>query len=147
MSRLAPALATALILGAPIAPPAAADHAPTIAVPARPGVPIVVHGQDVSWAVIEGDWGLHRPGHGERTVTYGVPILYGPAHGAYFPSLGRTPQLGRREIDVPPARRAPQRYFRSWTSESPPVPATVHPPYAYEPPQVNIERRWRRGVR
>src|ERR1700730_13192743 len=46
---------------------AGADTEPVIAVPGRPGVPIIINGQDVSGAVIEGEWGLAR-GHAGITI-------------------------------------------------------------------------------
>ena len=55
----------AAVLGA--AAPARADSGPVIVIPSRPGVPVVINGLDASYAVVEGDWGLSRPGHGTRS--------------------------------------------------------------------------------
>ena len=55
--------------------PARADSGPVIVIPSRPGVPIVINGRDASYAVVEGDWGLSRPGAGVVTVIGGSPIL------------------------------------------------------------------------
>jgi hypothetical protein len=119
--------------------PSAADHAPTVVVPSAPGVPIVVYGQDLSWAVVEGDWGLYRAGHGERTVTYGAPVFLRPPPGAFYPSAGRRPRLGRHEVAPASVRKGPApTYYRMWSVESAPGPATVYPPY--EPPSVTIDR-------
>lgn len=139
MRKVSCALAIALTAGLLCSSPSYADHVPSIVVPSAPGVPIVVYGQDISWAVVEGDWGLYRPGHGERTVTYGAPVLLGPPRGAYYPSTGRRPRLGRREAEPAAARRGPgPSYYRNWSAQSAPGPATIYPPY--EPPSVTIER-------
>jgi hypothetical protein len=50
------------------ATPARADHRPVTAVPGNPTTPLVIDGQDASWAVVEGDWGLYRPGPLTPTV-------------------------------------------------------------------------------
>jgi len=41
--------------------PALAQRAPVIVVPGRPDVPVLMYGVDVSWSVIEGEFGLDRP--------------------------------------------------------------------------------------
>jgi hypothetical protein len=145
MRRAVSAFALVLAFGVAGMQPALADHAPVYVVPAMRGVPVVINGQDASWAVVEGDWGLSRPGHGSRTVIHGHPLLLRPLPGAYYPGTGRAPRLGRYEIEPPPDRRLPrpaETYFRSWTSESRRDPVTVSPPY--ELPPVSIERRVRR---
>ena len=56
-------LAGGLALAALAAPaPALADNEPVIVIPGRAGVPVMMYGVDVSGAVIEGEWGLNRPG-------------------------------------------------------------------------------------
>jgi hypothetical protein len=143
MRRAVSALALVAALAAP--GPALADHAPTYVMPTMRGVPVVIDRQDASWAVIEGDWGLHRPGHGSRSIIHAVPVLIRPPQGAYYPSTGRAPRLGRYEIEPPSDRRLPrpaETYFRSWSAQSSGGAVTVYPPY--ELPQVGIERRVRR---
>jgi hypothetical protein len=121
-----------------------AEHAPAIVVPGRPGVPVVINGFDVTGAVIEGDWGLSRPGHGVLTVIppYVPPIIYGPPAPRYFPKTGHRPRYGRRE-GVPPAnRRLPppaEPYYRNWGVQSDPGSATSYPPY--DPPAVIMAPR------
>jgi hypothetical protein len=112
----------------------AGDMSPVIVVPGRPGVPVMMNGRDVSGAVIEGDWGLARPGSVEPTVIYprGPRVIYGSgAGGGYYPATGGAPAYGRREI-IPPANRPLPRpaesFYRSWGAESDPVPAS--PPSA-----------------
>ena len=123
----------AAALGA--AAPARADSGPVIVIPSRPGVPVVINGLDASYAVVEGDWGLSRPGHGTITIIGGSPLL--PNHvyherGAYHPRYGRPPPRGRREIE-PPADRAlpepPESFSRSWSTSSDPQPV-------YDAPRV-----------
>jgi hypothetical protein len=134
-----------VIAAAVVAPrPVFADNEPVIVVPGRPGVPVMMYGVDVSGAVIEGEWGLNRPGVVVPTVImpYRPPIYYyGPA-GAYFPSTGHKPPYGRLEIIPPPNRRLPrpaQPYFREWNSQSEPGPVTL--PVPFDPPTVLVAPR------
>ena len=139
MGARSASIAALLFLSAP----AAADHAPVIVIPGKAGVPVVHYGWDIRGAVVHGDWGLHRPGHGRKLIE--GPVFYvGPdAPGAYYPHTGRVPAYGRREIDVPRRPGPGPSFYRDWSSESDPKsPATIYPPY--EPPNVTIEpRRWR----
>jgi hypothetical protein len=120
---------------------ARADNEPVIVVPGRPGVPVMMYGVDVSGAVIEGEWGLNRPGVVAPTVImpYWRPpyeSIYGPAL-PYFPRTGHKPPVGRLEIKPPPNRRLPrpaQRSYREWHSESEPAPATL--PMPLTPPII-----------
>src|SRR5215471_8337097 len=96
---------------------AGAHMEPVIVVPGRPGVPVMVEGQDVSGAVIEGEWGLGRPHAGITIIRPGL-LAYpgyprcslslrapcGPFPGGFFPGTGRKPRLGRVEV-IPPADR------------------------------------------
>jgi len=127
--------------------PARAQNEPVIVVPGRPGVPVMMYGVDVSGAVIEGEFGLNRPGQVAPTVImpFVSPGVVAPP-GAYFPSTGQQPAYGRLEI-VPPGRRGPQTgapYFRVWGSESNPTPATSpldNPPMVIVTPPARPERR------
>ena len=115
---------------------ARADHEPVIVIPMRPGVPIMINGRDASYAVVEGDWGLARPGHG-RVIIEG-PVWYANRAdaGPYFPSAGHAPRYGRLEVE-PPRRypRAPTDYTRSWAAGSDTTqPVTEYPPF--NPPSV-----------
>ena len=106
---------------------ALAQQGPVIVVPGRPDVPIFENGVNVTWSVVEGEFGLDRPGQVTPTVIYRLPppvistylgaAAYEPG---YFPRDGRTPGYGRLEINPPPNRRLPppaQPYRRSWSSE------------------------------
>jgi hypothetical protein len=120
---------------------AASDNAPVIVVPGRSDVPVMIDGRDASWGVVEGDWGLYRPGWLPPTVikppcceTYmGRPVRH------YFPGTGHAPGYGRREFDPPRARRIKpaESYSRSWTAESENLPSTIMPP-SYDVPPVMI---------
>jgi hypothetical protein len=109
---------------------AQADHAPALVVPGRADIPVMINGYDASWGVVEGDWGLYRPGFVSPTVIpapIAAPLL--PAR-RYFPSLGAAPHSGRYEIE-PPANRALPRpaptYHREWSSSSDmSAPATIN---------------------
>jgi hypothetical protein len=116
---------------------AAADHAPVLVVPGRPGIPVVINGYDASFTVVEGDWGLSRPGHMPPQIVGGPLVLPAPYYyGPYFPSQGRRPGYGRREVEPPPNRQLPPPapgYYREWGVQSQQLPATDPPPY---PPPV-----------
>lgn len=124
------------------APARAADTGPVYVVPSRPGIPIMINGRDVSYAVVEGDWGLARPGHMSVTIIGGheprVSSEYAP-RARYHPRYGRAPERGRNEVEPPPDRQLPppaESYSRSWSSHTGPLPSYVPPfysPSAYAP--------------
>jgi hypothetical protein len=111
---------------------ARADNGPAIVIPSRPGIPIVINGVDASWAVVEGDWGLFRPGHGVVTVIGGSPLVPNRVYtrrNSYLPRYGAAPERGRFEVEPPPDRPLPEQaesYSRSWGMQS-----NVQP--AYDP--------------
>ena len=121
--------------------PALAQREPVIVVPGRPGYQVMFWGQDVSGAVIEGEFGLDRPGNVGFTVLPPPRASYaGVAAPAapYYPATGEKPRYGRLEVVPKPNRPLPPAaptYYRSWTSESPHLPATAEPP-AYPPPVI-----------
>lgn len=126
--------------------PVRADGGPVIVVPGKPGVPVMINGVDASGAIVTGDWGLKRPGHGYITIE-GPVVFMGPeTTPGYYPATGRAPAYGRYEIDTPPRFRGSTSFQRSWSAESNfEAPAAQYPPY--EPPQVSIEQRPRRPYR
>jgi len=137
-----------LALGAVVASrPAAAENEPVIVVPGRAGVPVMMNGVDISGAVIEGEWGLNRPGVVTPTVIMPYRLPYwSPDDDAnvvpYFPRTGHKPRYGRHEIIPPPNRRRPRMaepYFRQWHSESDPSPATL--PVPFSPPPIVVAPR------
>jgi hypothetical protein len=130
--------------------PARSADAPSIVIPGKAGVPVVINGYDVSYSIVEGDFGLDRPGQTPLTIIPGP--LFGPAPGfyspGYFPAYGKQPGYGRVEVEPPANRRLPppaKSFHRSWTSQSDPTPATVDPPAAAAPlivaPQIDGRRR------
>ena len=93
--------------------PAQAAEPPAFVVPGKPGVPVMINGYDASHTIVEGDWGLDRPGAMTPTIVYGPrigarPLYYGP----YFPTVGtqawvrRATRSSRRPIAGCP--RAPK---------------------------------------
>ena len=132
--------------------PARADSdAPAIVIPGKPGVPVIINGRDVSYCVVEGEWGLARPGH-VPPIIVACPLLAPlPGYdGTYFPAFGRQPGYGRFEIEPPPNRRLPppaEGSFREWGAQSAPVPAMIDPPANVEinvEPLIERRRRWLR---
>jgi hypothetical protein len=122
----------------------AGDSEPAIVIPSRPGVPVIINGRDVSYAVLEGDWGLGKGVHVQPTAypTNWRPILKPPA-AHYYPHTGQAPGYGRLEIDTP-AQNLPQAesYYRSYTMESQPTLPT--PPSAavpFDPPPIILAPR------
>src|SRR6201992_4448701 len=90
----------ALLVGLMAAAPqvARADNEPVIVIPGRAGVPVLMYGVDVSGAVIEGEWGLNRPGVVSPTVImryWGHDVYETPS--AYYPTTGHQPRVGRLE--------------------------------------------------
>lgn len=74
------------------ASPALAQRAPVIVIPGRPGIPVMMNGVDISYSVIEGDFGLARPIGVVPTVIYRPVVVPVPAQqtptgpGSYFPA-------------------------------------------------------------
>ena len=117
------------------AAPARADNGPVIVIPSRPGVPVIINGRDASYAVVEGDWGLSRPGAGQITVIGGSLVLPNPVYTrrhAYHPKYGRAPERGRNEVEPAADRALPdpaESFSRSWSTSSDvtPVSDTARP--------------------
>lgn len=139
----------AALLLAVSASPALAQRAPAIVIPGRPDIPVLMNGVDVSYDVIEGDFGLDRPGEMPPTVIYRLqPIAVPYWRGAlrvgpgYYPKSGKQPGYGRLEI-IPPADRplpppAPS-YRKSWSSQSDSAaPVTEYAPFPVPPIGVGI---------
>jgi hypothetical protein len=137
------AIIFALAAGILHAAPARADHQPVIAVPGNPSTPVIIDGRDASWAVVEGDWGLYRPGH----VTPAVLSPYARGNDrwhtrSYYPFAGKPPRSGRLEIIPSSNRRLPPRaesFHRYWSNDASPVPAQTEYP-AVAPPVILAPR-------
>jgi hypothetical protein len=137
---------------------------PVLVIPGRPDVPVFMNGFDVSWSVIEGDFGLDRPIGTVPTVVYRpygfvapyyVPGPYAPGRRVYgpryFPSTGERPGYGRLEVIPPSDRPLPppaESFVQGWSSQSAPGPVTIYPPVA-APPIIGGggpgRRRWHHG--
>ena len=109
-----------------------------IVIPGRPGVPVIINGIDVSYAVVEGDFGLGKGIHFQPTVYGGRYVDYAPNVGHYYPSSGHLPGYGRLEIEPPQNRRLPQpaeSYYQSWSAQSAQQPVQPEVPL-YPPPVI-----------
>ena len=137
---------TALVLVL-AASPAFAQRAPEIVIPGKAGVPVYIDGIDASYGIVEGEFGLDRPGLMAPTVVY-RPLLISYPTGAvpgFFPKNGKRPGYGRLEIIPPANRRLPPpapTYYRSWSSSSgASEPVTIMPPN-YPMPNVDVYTGW-----
>jgi hypothetical protein len=131
----------ALLAGLGGTEPARADHEPAIAIPGKPGVPVIINGQNATGAVVIGDWGLYRPGHRGVTIIRRRPwphyhhyhhhhhrravracrckparavrhkAIVSPARRHYFPGGTTPPRLGRLEFDEPSGPPVPPESF------------------------------------
>ena len=131
-------MALSLIVLAGMATFAAADSGPSVVIPSRAGVPIMINGVDASYAVVEGDWGLGKSVHVQPTVYGGWPAYLPQSPGRYFPRTGHRPGYGRYErTTVPRSLPGSQSYYRSWSAESPrgyePLVPADPPPVIYAP--------------
>jgi hypothetical protein len=131
----------------------AGDTGPVIVVPSRPGIPVVIWGRDASYAVVEGDWGLARPGHMPVTVYGGSPIRPNPVYeprNRYLPRYGHAPPRGRNEIEPPGVAGAEpaEPYSRNFQASSDMnAPATIVDPETYYRPDVVVPYDYRRRRR
>ncbi|HUI14047.1 MAG TPA: hypothetical protein VL048_11330 [Xanthobacteraceae bacterium] len=135
-------LLQAVLLIAATASPAFAQRAPEIVIPGKPGVPVYINGIDASWGVVEGDFGLDRPGMVTPTVIWRpVTTVALPVEApSYYPKTGKRPGYGRLEIVPPRDRPLPPpapTYYRSWSSGSSSAPVTEYAPY-YGPDAIGF---------
>ncbi len=113
-----------------------------LVIPGRPGVPVLVNGVDISYAVVEGDFGLGKGVHNQRRVFGGRVAEPDPNVGHYYPSMGLTPGYGRLEIEPPANRKLPKpgpSFHDSWSAHSDPQPAQPEVPF-YPPPVIVAPR-------
>ncbi|MGA7809573.1 hypothetical protein [Bradyrhizobium sp.] len=130
-------LALAVLVG--ISSAACAEEGFEIVVPGRPGVPVIVNGVDISYALVEGDFGLGKANHNQPIVYGGRAVEAEPNVGHYYPSLGLKPGYGRMEIEPPADRKLPkpaESYHESWSARSEPLPAQSTPAEPFYPPPV-----------
>jgi hypothetical protein len=139
------ATALAILLGTTSASFAAGFD---LVIPMRPGVPVIINGVDVSYAVVEGDFGLGKSAHRQPTIYGGHYVDSEPYVGHYYPSLGSQPGYGRMEIEPPANRKLPQpaeSYHESWGAQSVMQPA--QPEVPMNPPAVIVAPREGGGMR
>jgi hypothetical protein len=116
-----------------------------LVIPGRPGVPILLYGVDISYAVVEGSFGLGKGVQNQPTVFGGRYVDIEPNVGHYYPSMGLRPGYGRLEIEPPANRKLPRpaaSYHQSWSVQSapqPPQPAQPEVPL-YPPPVIVAPR-------
>jgi hypothetical protein len=113
-----------------------------LVVPMRPGVPVIINGVDVSYAVVEGNFGLGKGIHMQPTIYGGRYVDSEPYVGHYYPSLGTQPGYGRMEIEPPANRKLPkpaESYHNSWGAQSMMQPA--QPDLPMNPPAVILAPR------
>ena len=118
---------------------AMADTGPLIVIPGKPGVPVIIHGRDASYAVVEGEWGLAKHFKNAERVYGGWDRYAIPEVGHYYPTARRTPGYGRLEIEPPANRALPQpaeSYHQSWSAQSAPPAPQQHYDVPLYPPQV-----------
>ncbi len=118
--------------------PVRADNGPVIVIPSRPGIPVIINGRDASYAVVEGDWGLSRPGAVPVIVIGGSPVLPNEVYrrrNSYIPKYGRAPERGRYEVEPPADRALPEpaeSFSREWsTSSDTAAPVTITDPATF----------------
>ncbi len=114
-------------------------------IPGRPGVPVLMNGIDISYAVVEGDFGLGKGVHNQPRVFGGRIVDLEPNVGHYYPSAGLNPGYGRLEIEPPANRKLPkpaESYHDSWSAHSDPQPAQpAQPEVPLYPPPVIVAPR------
>lgn len=134
--------ALAILIGT--AATAVADTGPLVVIPGKVGVPVIINGRDVSYAVVEGEWGLAKHFRNAARVYSGWDDYRRPEVGHYYPTAGRTPGYGRLEIEPPANRALPQpaeSYQRSWSAQSaPPAPQPHYDIPEYPPAIIEAPR-------
>jgi hypothetical protein len=131
-------------------PSAQAQYEPVIALSGRAGVPVILYGRDVTGAIVEGVFGLARPGFPVTVLDPGPLLVALPPQGAYFPKTGRRPGYGRREVDFPRRTTPAPSYHRSWSAGSAETAAESAPAVAtreFEYPPREYKRRRQQRLR
>jgi hypothetical protein len=123
---------------------ARAQTGPVIVIPGKAGVATTINGVIVDGAVIYGDWGLARPGHGQIVIEGAAGFSENNDSRGYFPATGHRPRVGRVEVVPPPRQRPSTDYHREWSVKSYKRvrPVTEYPPF--DPPPVIVAPRGRR---
>jgi hypothetical protein len=135
-------LALTILIG--MTPPALASEGFEYVWPGRPGVPIMMYGVDISYAVVAGTFGLGKGYQNQPTVYGGRIVDPDPNVGHYYPSMGLKPGYGRMEIEPPANRKLPkpaESFHQSWSAQSAPLPAQSSPEVPLDPPAVILAPR------
>jgi hypothetical protein len=110
-----------------------AADGPVVVIPGKRGVPVIInaYGFDASYTIVEGEWGLDRPGVVVPQIVAG-PLVYPPplSYQPWYPAYGGKPPSGRLEVEPSPNRRLPKpapSFHQSWGVSSDPLPATLDP--------------------
>ena len=94
---------------------AGAADGPVVVIPGKAGVPVIINefGHDASYTIVEGEWGLGRPGVITPRIVSGtlvIPVL--PPYRPYYPGLrhraGLWPPRGRAAGQSQAAETGPQ---------------------------------------
>ncbi len=122
---------------------ARAQTGPVIVIPGKAGVATTINGVVVDGAVVYGDWGLARPGHGQIVIEGAAGFSDNNDSRGYFPATGHRPRVGRLEVVPPPRQRPSTDYHREWSVKSYKRvrPVTEYPPF--DPPPVIVAPRGR----
>jgi len=122
---------------------ARAQTGPVIVIPGKAGVATTINGVVVDGAVVYGDWGLARPGHGQIVIEGAAGFSENNDSRGYFPATGHRPRVGRLEVVPPPRQRPSTDYRREWSVKSYKRvrPVTEYPPF--DPPPVIVAPRGR----
>ena len=122
---------------------ARAQTGPVIVIPGKAGVATTINGVIVDGAVVYGDWGLARPGHGQIVIEGAAGFSENNDSRGYFPATGHRPRVGRLEVVPPPRQRPSTDYRREWSVKSYKRvrPVTEYPPF--DPPPVIVAPRGR----
>lgn len=125
--------------------PTRAQTGPVVVVPGKHGVPVMINGVIADGAIVYGDWGLARPGHGELVIEGPVAFAMPFDARGYFPATGRMPRVGRLEAPMEKnCRPRPTNFYREWSAGSDmraPVTQSAPP---FDPPEVIVAPRERR---
>lgn len=137
MRRIVLALSLSIAACASSVAPAVAEGGFALVVPGRMGM--TYNGHDAAYAVVEGDFGLNKPGQNPHTIIYPRRYAPGPSEYGYFPNTGNKPRAGRLEIE-PPANRKPlpraESFHQVWSVESQGY--ADPPPVPQDPPAVIV---------
>ena len=125
--------------------PARAQTGPVVVVPGKHGVPVIINGLIADGAIVYGDWGLARPGHGELAIEGWVAPAIPLDERGYFPGGTVAPRVGRHEAPMSRnPRPRPTNFYREWSAGSDMTAPVTQAPPPFDPPEVILAPRERR---